>query len=50
MERWVGGRPFAAGGVGVAAAHDVAVPAEDRRGGDDQMELPQLGARQPVEC
>jgi hypothetical protein len=32
----------------VAAAHEVAVPPQDRLRGDDH-ELPQPGARQPVE-
>jgi hypothetical protein len=33
----------------VAAAHEVAVSPQDRLWGDAQMELPQPGARQPVE-
>jgi hypothetical protein len=33
----------------VAAAHEVAVPPQDRLRGDDQVELPQPGARRPVE-
>jgi hypothetical protein len=50
--RWVGGRsagPFWAGCLGVVAAEEVAVPAQDGVGGDDQVQLSQPCPGESVE-
>jgi hypothetical protein len=45
---WAAGA-LATGDGGVAAADEVAVPAQNGVRGDDQMQLPQPGARKPVQ-
>jgi hypothetical protein len=45
---WAAGT-LASGDGGVTAAREVAVPAQDRVRGDDQMQLPQPGAGESVQ-
>jgi hypothetical protein len=42
-------RPLAPGSVRVTTAYEVTVPPQNRVRVDDQVQLPQLGPRQPVE-